>query len=96
VSSFHRWSNVAVGADVRDRRLGRARLQPVVESLDDVQTRRARHDVPTMAVATPANTPVERSRLANGLCDVLCNAVPVEVRGTLLGRTSAVWADCWH
>jgi hypothetical protein len=38
----------------------------------------------------------ERSRLVNGLCDVLCNAVPVEVRGTLLWRTSAVWADCWH
>ena len=38
-----------------------------------------------MAVATPADTQAERSRLANGLCDLPCSVVPVEVRATLLG-----------
>jgi len=42
----------------------------------DMLLERLRRDLPTIAEATPAarHSPVQRQRLANGLCDVLCRS----------------------
>jgi hypothetical protein len=72
--------------------MGRRQVQDELRERPGSRTAPHPHKIVRRSAA-PADTPVERSLLANDLCDVLCSAVPVEVRGTLLWRTSAVWAD---
>src|SRR5215218_8196983 len=69
-------------------------MQPVVESLDDLQKRRLRDTIfrqsPWRLLLPHQSNGVARP---TGAGDLFCNVVPAEVRGTLLWWTSAVWAD---